>query len=105
MKLQPPPSSFHPGHRIPTRAWIASPPIQVWIPNQPQATRERRREGTWAPMVPKEARTKTGNGIPYRVPAWALITSGTRTMAFPSRMASRLCHQFIPASIMLEASM
>ena len=86
-------------------AWIASPPIHVWIPNHPQATMDRRSEGTCAPFQPNAARANTGNGIPYRVPACALRTIGRSTMALPRRIVTRLCHQFIPASIMLEASM
>ncbi len=55
---------------------MAEPPIQVWMPNQPQATRARKTAGTFAPRTPKEARTKTGNGMPYFAPAWALSSMG-----------------------------
>ena len=44
--------------------WIAWPPIQVWMPNQPQATSPRRSAGTCAPCTPKEARASTGKGTP-----------------------------------------
>ena len=62
-------------------------------------------DGTCAPVRPYEARAYTGNGIPYRVPACALITSGTSTIAFPRKITNRLCHHVIPDSIMLAASM
>jgi hypothetical protein len=44
--------------------WMACPPIQVWIPNQPQATIARRMAGTLDPAVPNEARARTGKGMP-----------------------------------------
>ena len=47
----------------------AVPPIQVWIPNQPQATIALSIAGMFAPFVPNEARHRTGNEIPYLVPA------------------------------------
>ena len=43
---------------------MAAPPIHVWIPNQPQATSARIRAGMFEPSVPKEARIKTGKGMP-----------------------------------------
>ncbi|KAJ0467055.1 hypothetical protein HanIR_Chr14g0678991 [Helianthus annuus] len=43
---------------------IASPPIHVSIPYQPQATNPLSRVGIWAPRIPKADRAKTGNGIP-----------------------------------------
>jgi hypothetical protein len=52
------------GHRTSAILWIASPPIQAWIPNQPQATRARMSAGMFAPTVPKDARQNTGKGIP-----------------------------------------
>ena len=39
---------------------MAWPPIQDWMPNQPQATMARSIAGMLAPRGPKEARTKTG---------------------------------------------
>jgi hypothetical protein len=45
------------------------PPIQVWMPNQPQATSARSSDGTCAPSDPNDARASTGNGMPYFVPA------------------------------------
>ncbi len=53
-----------PGNAVRSMVWIAWPPIQVWMPNHPQATSPRRTAGTLAPRVPKEARASTGNGIP-----------------------------------------
>ena len=44
------------GKNTPRILWIASPPIQVWMPNQPQATSARNSAGTLAPLVPKAAR-------------------------------------------------
>src|SRR5947209_10756960 len=84
---------------------MASPPIQVWMPNQPQATRARKSAGTLAPRMPNEARQYTGKGIPYLVPAWAFRTIGTSTMQLPRKMVSTACHQFIPSLISDDASM
>ncbi len=85
--------------------WIAWPPIQVWMPNQPQATSPRRIAGTLAPRVPNEARASTGKGIPKRVPGWAIRTIGTSTIRLPSRMVSIACHQLIPPCTSPAASM
>src|ERR671919_1412941 len=93
-----------PPHAAVTRASRAAPPSQVWIPNQPQATRALAMAAKLAPLTPKEARTKTGNGTPYLVPAWAFKSIGMRTSTLPREMVSRACHQFIPAAMMLEAS-
>ncbi len=35
---------------------MAAPPIQVWMPNQPQATSARSMAGTLAPRRPNAAR-------------------------------------------------
>ncbi len=59
----PPPVSFEPSAKMPL------PPIQVWMPNQPQATAARIIAGMLAPRSPKEARASTGNGMPYLGPA------------------------------------
>ncbi len=64
MKRQWAPSARHSGHRISSKALIASPPIHVWMPNHPQATTARKSAGMCAPRVPNAARAKTGNGIP-----------------------------------------
>jgi hypothetical protein len=34
------------------------------MPNQPQATTARISDGTFEPMMPKEARNTTGQGMP-----------------------------------------
>ena len=54
-----------PGHAARISVSSASPPIQVWMPNQPQATSARRTAGTLAPRTPKLARHSTGNDTPY----------------------------------------
>ena len=56
MNVQSPPREVQPDHTIPISTLNASPPIQVWIPNQPHATTERRRDGMCAPTVPNDAR-------------------------------------------------
>ena len=48
----------------PTTANSAVPPIQVWMPNQPQATKARISAGRLAPYVPNDARAMTGYGMP-----------------------------------------
>ena len=94
----------HPGQAASTSASSARPPIQVWIPNQPQATIARRTAGRLAPRTPKLARQSTGNGTPYLVPACAFSTIGTSTIVLPSRMVTIACHQFIPCCMRPEAS-
>ena len=84
---------------------MACPPIQVWMPNQPQATSARSTAGMLAPRTPKEARTKTGNGMPYLAPACALSSMGISTIRLPSRMVPMACHQLMPPAIRPEASM
>jgi hypothetical protein len=86
-----------------TSASVARPPIQVWIPNQPQATRARAIAAKFAPRTPNEERTKTGNGTPYLVPAWALRSIGIRTRTLPKEMVNNACHQFIPAAMRPDA--
>ena len=54
----------------------ASPPIQAWMPNQPQATSARISAGTFEPSVPYAARANTGNGMPYFVPGCELSRIG-----------------------------
>ena len=94
----------HPGHAAAHSASSASPPIQVWIPNQPQATMARRSAGRLAPRTPKLARQSTGNEMPYLVPACAFSTIGTSTMVLPSRMVAIACHQLIPCCMRPDAS-
>ena len=57
-------TSRHAGQSVASRLLIASPPIQVWMPNQPQATSARARAGMLAPRTPNEARARMGKGIP-----------------------------------------
>jgi hypothetical protein len=64
MNVQSPPKVCQAGQRMPMRTLNARPPIHVWMPNQPQATTERNRDGTWAPTVPNDERAYTGKGIP-----------------------------------------
>src|SRR5215470_14265999 len=54
----------HEGHTVPRRVLMASPPIQLWIPNHPQATRARSTAATFAPSTPNDARARTGKGMP-----------------------------------------
>jgi hypothetical protein len=95
--------SDHPPHAAPIKALSANPPIQVCIPNQPQATRALAMAAKLAPRTPNEARTKTGNGTPYLVPAWALRSIGIRTNMLPNEMVRSACHQFIPAAMRPDA--
>src|SRR5918993_4027809 len=89
----------HPAQAAVISASRARPPIQVCIPNQPQATSALAIAAKLAPLTPKEALTKTGKGIPYLVPAWAFRSIGTRTSRLPSEIVNSACHQFIPAAI------
>ena len=75
------------------------------MPNQPQATKARRIAGTLAPRTPKEARAKTGKGMPYCAPAWAFKSMGIKTRTLPRKTVKRACFQFIPPAIMPLASM
>ncbi len=92
-----------PPHAAVTSASRADPPSQVCIPNQPHATSARAIAAKFAPLTPNEALTKTGNGTPYFVPAWALRSIGMSTMMLPREIVSSACHQFIPAAISPEA--
>ena len=83
---------------------MASPPIQVWIPNQPHAITARSRAARLAPRSPKDARANTGNGMPYFVPAWLFSSIGTSTMMLPSAMHSTAWTQFMPSAIRPDAS-
>src|SRR5215207_8900010 len=82
----------------------ASAPIQVWMPNQPQATSARAIAATLAPRTPKLERTSTGNGMPYLVPGCELSRIGTSTIRLPSATVSNPCHHSMPAAIRPEAS-
>ena len=63
----------------------AIPPNIVWMPNQPQAISARISAGTLEPMMPKDDRSSTGNGMPYRVPGNAFSVSGIRITTFAIR--------------------
>src|SRR5262249_24213670 len=84
---------------------MAQPPIHVWMPNHPQATRARSNAGTLAPRMPKAGRQYTGKGMPYLVPAWPFRIIGTRTITLARTIVSTACHQFMPSSISDDASM
>ena len=99
-----PGSAAHAGSAADISAFRASPPIHVWMPNQPQATSARRTAGTFAPRTPKLARHSTGNEMPYFVPACALRIIGTRTITLPSRIVSIACHHRMPCCIRPDAS-
>ena len=83
---------------------MANPPIQVWMPNHPQATMPRNTEATWVPVVPKAARAKTGKVMPYLVPAWPFSTIGISTIRLPNVTVRMACHQFMPCLISPLAS-
>ena len=87
----------------PARKKTASPPIQVWMPNQAQATAARIRAGRFAPRTPKAARAKTGNGMPYLGPAWPVSSIGSRTMTLARAMVSTACFQSMPRATRPEA--
>ena len=61
--------------------------------------------GTFAPRTPNDARTYTGKGIPYFVPACAFNSMGTSTIRFPSRIVPIACFQLMPPAISPDASM
>ncbi len=84
---------------------MAWPPIQVWMPNHPQATSARSTAGMLAPRTPNEARTNTGKGMPYFAPACAFSSMGMSTIRLPSRMVPMACHQLMPPAMSPEASM
>src|SRR4026207_1948670 len=88
-----------PGFHALTILYIAAPPIHVWMPNQPQATIARSIAGILAPLVPKLALAKTGNGIPYLAPACPFNIIGIKTIVFPKKIVSIACHQFMPPPI------
>ncbi len=68
------------------------------MPNQPHATPARIRAGRLAPNTPNEARAKTGNGMPYLVPAWLLASIGIRTMMLPIMIVMIAWYQAIPSA-------
>ena len=46
----------HPGTMLAKKVFRASPPIQAWMPNHPQATTARISAGRFEPIVPYAAR-------------------------------------------------
>src|SRR5438105_2581432 len=58
----------------------------------------RSRAGTLAPNTPKELRTSTGKGTPYRVPAWEFSRMGTSTTRLPTTTAPTAACQVQPWS-------
>ena len=57
-----PPRSAQPLHSVLISASIASAPIHVWIPNQPQATSARAIAATLAPRIPSSSAPAPGRG-------------------------------------------
>lgn len=80
------------------------PPIQVWMPNQAQATAARISAGRLAPRNPKEARASTGKGMPYLGPAWPVSSIGSRTTTLATAMVKTACFQSMPSATRPEAS-
>ena len=64
------------------------PPNIVWMPNHPQAISARISAGTFEPTMPKDERSRTGNGMPYFVPGKAFSVSGIRI----TTLATRIVH-------------
>ena len=89
---------------LPARRKIPSPPIQVWMPNQAQATAARMSAGRLAPRSPNEARANTGKGMPYLVPACPVSSIGASTIRLASAMVSTACFQSMPIATRPEAS-
>jgi hypothetical protein len=73
------------------------------MPNQPQATRPRSREGMLAPAVPNDARSSTGKGTPCLVPACPTRAMGMSTITLPSITVSTACHHDMPWLMRLAA--
>ena len=88
----------------PTTAKSAVPPIQVWMPNHPHATKARIRAGRLAPYVPNDARAMTGYGSPYLVPAWLMASIGIRTRTLARKIVNSAWYHAIPRAIRPEAS-
>lgn len=83
---------------------MPTPPIQVWMPNHAQATAARIRAGRFAPRSPKEARARTGKGMPYLGPACPVSSIGASTITLPSAMVNTACFQSMPSATRPEAS-
>ena len=75
----------------------ASPPIQAWMPNQPQATSARmQRRQVRRRWCRRRRGRSTGNGMPYFVPGCEFSRIGISTIVLPSRIVKSACHQFMP---------
>jgi hypothetical protein len=95
--------SHSPPVSLDPRAKMPLPPIQVWMPNHPQATAARISAGTLAPRSPKEARASTGKGIPYLGPACPVASIGSSTMTLASAIVKTACFQSMPRATRPEA--
>src|SRR6266567_3222466 len=93
-----PSRSFQRGMIAEKKVCSASPPIQDWIPNHPQATSARINAGRFDPSVPYAARAKTGKGMPYFVPGGEFRRIGIRTIVLPSRMVNFVRVRHHPSS-------
>jgi hypothetical protein len=100
-----PSAAGQPDQRLVNSVCRASPPIQAWMPNQPQATSARISAGRFDPTVPYAARAKTGKGMPYFVPGCEFSRIGASTIVLPSRIVTSACHQFMPVVMRPDASM
>lgn len=89
---------------FPSRVKMPTPPIQVWMPNQAQATAARISAGRLAPRSPKEARASTGKGMPYLGPACPVSSMGPSTIRLASAMVNTACFQSMPRATRPEAS-
>ena len=74
------------------------------MPNQAQATAARIRAGRLAPRRPKEARARTGKGMPYLGPACPVSSIGASTIRLASAMVNTACFQSMPSATRPEAS-
>lgn len=89
---------------LPSSVKMPTPPIQVWMPNHAQATAARIRAGRLAPRSPKEARARTGKGMPYLGPACPVRSIGASTITLASAMVNTACFQSMPSATRPEAS-
>ena len=97
--------AFQPGASVAISVLMASPPIQVWMPNHPQATSARSTAATFAPSTPNDARASTGNGIPYFAPGMRVQQHRNQHDHVAEKHRGMACFQFIPPWIRLAASM
>ena len=83
---------------------MPAPPIQVWMPNQPQATAARSSAGRFAPRTPNEARREDREGDAVLGPACPVSSIGTSTMTLARAMVNTACFQSMPSATRPEAS-